>query len=73
VIRLEIEARLKRCGGEMQLVLPSDRGSQAPSHFVSALLKVLARARTWHEWIVTGEVSGQTAIAQRLPYSLGFI
>jgi hypothetical protein len=29
-------------------------------------LKALARARTWHEWILAGEVSGRRAIAQRL-------
>jgi hypothetical protein len=66
VIRLEVKARLKGCGGEMRLVLPPDRSSQAPSHLVSSLLKALARARQWYEWIVAGEVSGQRAIAQRL-------
>ena len=66
MIRLEIEARVKRCGGEMRLVLPVDPLSRTPSHPASSLLKALARARQWNEWIVTGEVSGQRAIAQRL-------
>jgi site-specific DNA recombinase len=66
VILLEIEARVKRCGGEMRLLLPPDRRSLAPSHPASSLLKALARARTWHEWILAGEVSGRRAIAQRL-------
>jgi len=66
VIRLEIEARVKRCGGEMRLVLPPDHRGQVPSHPASSLLKALARARTWHEWILAGEVSGRRAIAQRL-------
>jgi site-specific DNA recombinase len=66
VIRLEIEARVKRCGGEMRLVLPPDHLDRVPWHPTSSLLKALARARRWHEWIVAGEVSGQRAIAQRL-------
>jgi site-specific DNA recombinase len=73
VIRLAVEARLKRCGGEMRLVLPSDHDRWAPSHFVSSLLKVLARARTWHEWIVAGEISGKRAIAQRLRLSERYV
>ena len=66
VIHLDIEARVKRCGGEMRLVFPPDHPGQAPSHPPSSLLKALARGRQWHEWMVAGEVSGQRAIAQRL-------
>jgi hypothetical protein len=65
VISLDIEARVKRCGGEMRLVFPPDHSgpTQAPA---SSLLKALARGRQWYEWIVAGEVLGQRAIAQRL-------
>jgi site-specific DNA recombinase len=66
VIRLEIEARVKRCGGEMRLVLPPDPRGHVRSHSVSSLMKALARAHQWHEWVVSGEVSGQRAIARRL-------
>jgi site-specific DNA recombinase len=66
VIRLEIDARLRRCGGEMRLVFPPDHLGHTTSQPTSSLLKALARGRTWHEWIVAGEVSGQTAISQRL-------
>jgi len=66
VLRLEIEARVKRCGGELRLVLSVDPLGRTPSHPASSLLKALARARQWNEWIVTGEVPGQRAIAQRL-------
>jgi site-specific DNA recombinase len=66
VIRLEIDARLKRCGGEMRLVFPPDHLGHATSQPTSSLLKALARGRTWHEWIVAGEVSDKRAIAQRL-------
>jgi site-specific DNA recombinase len=65
VIRLKFGARLRRCGGEMRLVLPQDRG-QALSHPASSLLKALARGRTWCEWILAGELSGPREIAQKL-------
>jgi site-specific DNA recombinase len=67
VIRLEIESRVKRCGLEMRLVFPPDHhGQQLPSHPASSLLKAVARGRTWYEWILAGEVSGASAIAQKL-------
>jgi site-specific DNA recombinase len=66
VIRLDIEARVKRCGGEMRLVFTPDPRGQVPSQPASSLLKALARGRQWYEWIVAGEVSGQRAIAQKL-------
>jgi len=66
VIRLDIEARVKRCGGRCGLCfLPIILG-QAPSRPASSLLKAVARGRQWYEWIVAGEVSGQRAIAQKL-------
>jgi hypothetical protein len=65
-IRFNIEARVKRCGGEMRLMFPPDHPGQVPSPPASSLLKALARGRTWYEWIVAGEVSGRRAIAQKL-------
>jgi site-specific DNA recombinase len=66
VIWLVIESQLKRCGGEMRLVLPPDHSNQDPSQPTSSLLKALARARTWQEWILAGDVSGRRALAQRV-------
>jgi len=66
VIRLAIEARVKRCGSEMRLVLRPDHLGQDQSHPSSSLLKALARGRTWHEWILAEEVFGQRALAQKL-------
>jgi site-specific DNA recombinase len=43
VIRFNIEARVKRCGGEMRLVFSPDHPGQAPSVPASSLLKALAR------------------------------
>jgi hypothetical protein len=66
VISFNIEARVKRCGGEMRLVFPPDHPGQRPSLPAPSLLKALARGRQWYEWIVAGEVSGRRSIAQKL-------
>jgi len=66
VISLDIDARVKRCGGEMKLVFPPDHPREAPSHPASSLLKAVARGRQWYEWIVAGEVSGRRSIAEKL-------
>jgi site-specific DNA recombinase len=65
-IRLDIEARVRRCGGEMRLVFPPDHPGQAPALPASSLLKALTRGRQWYEWVVAGEVSGRRSIAQKL-------
>ena len=65
VIRFNIEARVKRCGGEMRLVFPPDHSGRR-RRSASSLLKALARGRQWYEWIVAGEVSGRRSIAQKL-------
>jgi len=45
VISFNIEARVKRCGGEMRLVFPPDHPGQRPSLPAPSLLKALARGR----------------------------
>jgi site-specific DNA recombinase len=67
VIQLDIEARVRRCGGEMRLVFSPDHlGQQTAPPPASSLLKAVARGRQWYEWIVYGEVSGRRSIAQKL-------
>jgi site-specific DNA recombinase len=65
IIRLDIEASLKRCGGEVRLVLPPDHSERNPPQPSASLLKALVRAQTWREWILTGEVFGRRSIAKR--------
>ncbi len=73
VIRLALQARIKRCGGEMRLVLSPDPLGQARSHSVSSLLKALARGHQWYEWILAGEASCQRSIAQKLTLSERYV
>jgi site-specific DNA recombinase len=72
LICLEIEARIKRCGGETRLVLPPDSPGQRLQP-ASSLLKAIARGRQWHEWIMAGRVSSQRAIAQKVALSERYV
>jgi site-specific DNA recombinase len=73
VIRLEVQARVKRSGGEMRLVLPPNSQREEQPRTVSSLLKAVARGRQWYEQILAGEVSSQRAIAQRLGVSERYV
>jgi site-specific DNA recombinase len=73
VIRLEIEARVKRCGGETRLIVPPNAPSQVEAQPVASLLKALARGRQSYEWFVTSEVSRQKSIAQKLGLSERYV
>lgn len=66
VIPLTLKAQVKRCGGEMRLVIPPDVAGYIGKHPVPSLLKALARGRQWYEWVVAGEVSGRRSIAQKV-------
>ncbi len=73
VIRLDIEARLRRCGGEMRFIISPDSAGQPPRQPASSLLKALARGRSWYEWILNGEASSQRSIAQKLGINESYV
>jgi site-specific DNA recombinase len=60
---LKIETRLKRCGGEMRLIIPSRSPDRASGNSVPALVKAISRAHEWVRQIVAGEYKDQRAIA----------
>jgi DNA invertase Pin-like site-specific DNA recombinase len=62
-ISLTIETKLKRCGGEMRLVIPSSSAGPAPGNAVPALIKAISRAHEWVRQIVAGQYKDQRAIA----------
>jgi site-specific DNA recombinase len=64
ILRLAVEARVKRCGGETRLVVPPHL-PQAQIDPTPSLVKVLARAHQWSEWINAGKVSGGKSIAHK--------
>jgi hypothetical protein len=61
-ITLQLEAQLKRCGGEVRFLLPPDSAHAKP-HPVPSLLRAVARAHDWLAQIMRGEVTNQRAIA----------
>jgi len=61
-LTLEATAQLKRCGGEVRLVLPPDTPG-AKQHTVPSLIKAIARAHDWIERIISGDIPHQRAIA----------
>jgi site-specific DNA recombinase len=64
VFTLIIDARLKRCGGEVRLVVPADSATEAPARPIPSLIKPVAGAHTWPEKIIGGELTGLRSIAQ---------
>lgn len=63
-LTLTIETRLKRCGGEMLLIIPADSTDRTPANTVPALIRAISRAHEWVRLIVSGEYKNQTAIAE---------
>jgi site-specific DNA recombinase len=62
-ITLEAEAQLKRCGGEIRLLLGgTDQNTPRP---VPSLVRAVARANDWVERILRGEIPNQRALAKQ--------
>jgi hypothetical protein len=60
-VTLSVACRLKRCGGEMRMILPAQ--PTAVGQPVTSLLKAISRAHDWVRRIETGEFKDQRAIA----------
>ncbi|MFL6388739.1 MAG: recombinase family protein [Terriglobales bacterium] len=65
VFKLTIDSRVKRCGGEVRLLVPTDSASESPARPVPSLIKAVARAHRWPEQIIQGELDGRRSIARR--------
>jgi site-specific DNA recombinase len=65
VFKLTIDSRVKHCGGEVRLLVPTDSANESPSRSVPSLIKAVARAHRWPEQIIHGELKGRHSIAQR--------
>ncbi len=63
VVMIETAAQLKRCGGDMRLVLPPDSPGTTP-HEVPSLIRAISRAHDWVDRILRGEVVNQRSIAK---------
>ncbi|MFZ1942660.1 MAG: recombinase family protein [Acidobacteriaceae bacterium] len=64
VVMIETAAQLKRCGGDMRLVLPPDSPGAKP-HEVTSLVRAISRAHDWVDRILRGEAVNQRSIAKQ--------
>jgi site-specific DNA recombinase len=63
IFTITIDVQLKRCGGEVRLVIPS--GSEImPRRTSLPLIKAVARAHRWPEKIMRGEFESRQSVAQ---------
>jgi site-specific DNA recombinase len=63
-LHLEIKAVLKRCGGEVRLVLPANSAGAIPVRPRPSLIKIMVRAHEWYQRILRGELSGAWSISR---------
>ena len=64
VLKRMIEARVKRWGGEVRLLVPTDSANESRSRPVPLLVKAVARAHRGPEQIIHGELKGRLSIAR---------
>ena len=65
LIRLTIEAKLKRRGGEVHLVVPPNSSAgESTAHPKPALIKAVARAHGWYEKVLKGEAVDLRSLAR---------
>ena len=65
VIRLTIEAKLKRLGGEVHLVVPPNSfASSSAAQPRPSLVKAIARAHGWYQQVLEGKAFDQRSLAR---------
>jgi hypothetical protein len=68
---LEADAQLRRCGGEVRLLLADTAQSKARP--VPALVRAVARANDWIDRILRGEVPNQRDLAKKTGFDKRYI
>src|SRR5215831_5507763 len=64
LIRLTVKAKLKRCGGEVHLVVPGGYENVQEATPRPPLLKALARANRWYEQVLAGKTGDLRSLAR---------
>jgi site-specific DNA recombinase len=57
-----IEAKLKRSGGEVHLVIPPNSHRSSSQQTNPSLMKALARGRVWYERVLEGKASDKRSL-----------
>jgi site-specific DNA recombinase len=71
LIILEADAQLRRCGGEIRLLLADTQQNRARP--VPSLVRAVARAHDWMDRILSGEISNQRALAKQTGFDERYI
>ncbi|MGA9851719.1 MAG: recombinase family protein [Gammaproteobacteria bacterium] len=66
VFSLTVEAQLKRCSGEVRLIVPTGSAEYLSAHPNAALMKAIARAHDWYEMLLTGEAKSLRGLARQI-------
>jgi DNA invertase Pin-like site-specific DNA recombinase len=64
VFTITMDARVKRCGWEVRLVVPAGSATQMPARPALPLIKAVARVHRWPERIMRGEFRSRQLVAQ---------
>jgi site-specific DNA recombinase len=73
LICLNIEAKLKRSGGEVHLVIPPNGSEISSGQLNPSLTKAVARARTWYERVLEGKSSDKRSLTLHAGVTEGYI
>ena len=71
LIILEADAQLRRCGGEVRLLLADTEHNRARP--VPSLVRAVARAHDWMDRILSGEIPNQRALAKQTGFDERYI
>ncbi len=73
VLNLSVDARLKRCGREMRLILPGAPEQGAPARQDVALIKAIARGYGWYERLISGKTVSVKALAAEVGFNKSYV
>jgi site-specific DNA recombinase len=65
LVHLDVDAKLKRCGGEVRLVVAPRSNGDMPTHQVPSLLKAVVRGHDWRERIMAGTACGRRSLSKQ--------
>jgi site-specific DNA recombinase len=71
MIKLKVAFQSVRRGGELRIYAPDGQPTQKRP--IPSLMKAIARARTWYEQLVTGEVSGVAPLARQSGFKCRYV